>query len=179
MTLAKKTTSTTRSKNTTGKTTTPRVTKPKPVQKLPPNPFMNEILELVCSQKTKEDKIRVLKEYQTPALMSLFIWNYDDSVISVLPEGEVPYQPNESPLGVDHSSLRKDYRNLYNFVKGGNDSLSKVRRETIFIQILESLHPSEAEILILVKDKKLETKYPVGFDVVQEAYPEIKWGGRS
>jgi hypothetical protein len=140
---------------------------------------MNEILDLVHEQETEEDKIKVLKQYETDALKSLLIWNYDDTVVSLLPEGEVPYRPNENPLGTDHSSLRRDYKNLYNFVKGGNDSLSKVRRETIFIQILESLHPLEADILVLVKDKNLENKYDINFDIVQKAYPDIQWGNRS
>jgi hypothetical protein len=64
-------------------------------------------------------------------------------------------------------------------VKGGNDSLSKIRRETIFIQILESLHPNEADVLVLVKDKKLEDKYDISLDVVKQAYPDIVWGNRS
>jgi hypothetical protein len=140
---------------------------------------MNEILDLIHEQETEEDKIKVLKQYETDALKSLLIWNYDDTVVSLLPEGEVPYRPNENPLGTDHSSLRRDYKNLYNFVKGGNDSLSKIRRETIFIQILESLHPLEADILVLVKDKNLENKYDISFDVVQKAYPDIQWGNRS
>jgi hypothetical protein len=140
---------------------------------------MNEILDLVHEQKTDEDKVNVLRQYETDALKSLLIWNYDDTVVSLLPEGEVPYRPNENPLGTDHSSLRRDYKNLYNFVKGGNDSLSKVRRETIFIQILESLHPLEADILVLVKDKNLENKYDITFDIVKEAYPDIQWGNRS
>jgi len=140
---------------------------------------MNEILDLVHEQETEENKIKVLQEYANDALKTLLIWNFDDSIISLLPSGEVPYQPNESPLGVDHSSLRRDYKNLYNFVKGGNDSLSKIRRETIFIQILESLHPNEANVLILVKDKNLEDKYDISFDLVQKAYPDIQWGNRS
>lgn len=140
---------------------------------------MNEILDLVHEQETEEDKVKILQQYANDALKTLLIWNFDESIISLLPSGEVPYQPNESPLGVDHSSLRRDYKNLYNFVKGGNDSLSKIRRETIFIQILESLHPNEAEVLILVKDKNLEDKYDISFDVVQKAYPDIVWGNRS
>jgi len=140
---------------------------------------MNEILDLVHEQETDEDKIKVLKTYENDALKTLLIWNYDESIISLLPTGEVPYQPNESPLGVDHSSLRRDYKNLYNFVKGGNDSLSKIRRETIFIQILESLHPNEADVLVLVKDKNLEDKYDISFEVVKQAYPDIRWGNRS
>ncbi len=172
-TTTKKTTSRTR------KTPAKSTTQSKTTKKLPPNPFMNEILDLVHEQETDEDKVKILQQYANDALKTLLIWNFDESIISLLPTGEVPYQPNESPLGVDHSSLRRDYKNLYNFVKGGNDSLSKIRRETIFIQILESLHPNEAEVLILVKDKNLEDKYDISLDIVKQAYPDIVWGNRS
>jgi len=97
----------------------------------------------------------------------------------MIPEGEVPYKQNEVPIGTDHTSLRREYQQLYHFVKGGNDSLTTIRRETMFIQILEGLHPREAEILCLVKDKKLSTKYKVDLDLIKEAYPDITWGGRS
>ena len=147
--------------------------------KLPPNPFMHEILDLVSKQRTVAKKTEVLKQYECDALKSLFIWNFDDSIISLLPEGNVPYKPNENPLGTDHSSLRREQRNLYMFVKGGNDALSTIRRETIFIQMLEGLHPKEADIVIAVKDKNLEDMYDVPFEVVEEAYPDIEWGGRS
>ena len=149
------------------------------VKKLPSNPFMNEIFELVSEQKTDAKKVAVLKEYECDILKSLFIWNFDDSVISLLPPGEVPYKPNESPLGTDHSSLRREQRSLYNFVKGGNDQLSTISRETIFIQMLEGLHPKEADIVIAVKDGDLEDMYDIPYEVVEEAYPDIQWGGRS
>ena len=68
---------------------------------------------------------------------------------------------------------------LYNFVKGGNSSLKSLRRETMFIQILEGLHPLDAEILCLVKDKKLSDKYKITKENVAEAYPNIVWGNRS
>ena len=167
---------------TTGSPRTKKTRKPRKktvVKKLPSNPFMNEILELVSKQKTDADKVALLKEYECDILKSLFIWNFDGSVISLLPQGSVPYKPNESPLGTDHSSLRREQRSLYNFVKGGNDALSTIRRETIFIQMLEGLHPKEADIIIAVKDKGLEELYDVSFDVVEEAYPDIQWGGRS
>ena len=167
---------------TTGGPKTPRKPrKPRKTasKKLPTNPFMNEILELVAEQKTDDKKVAILKEYECDILKSLFIWNFDDSVISLLPEGNVPYKPNENPLGTDHSSLRREQKNLYLFVKGGNDSLSTIRRETIFIQMLEGLHPSEADIVIAVKDKALEDKYDIPFEVVEEAYPDIEWGNRS
>ena len=166
---------------TTGSPRTKKTRKPRKTaaKKLPSNPFMNEILELVSEQKTDSKKVAILKEYECDIIKSLFIWNFDDSIISLLPEGNVPYKPNESPLGTDHSSLRREQRSLYNFVKGGNDKLSTIRRETIFIQMLEGLHPSEADIIIAVKDKDLEDLYDVPFEVVEEAYPDIEWGGRS
>ena len=148
-------------------------------QKLPPNPFIHEVLELVNKQRSRAKKVEVLKEYETDALKTIFIWNFDDTVVSMIPEGQVPYKENEVPVGTDHTSLRREFKHLYNFVKGGNDSLSSLRRETMFIQILEGLHPEEAKILCLVKDKALQSKYKVSYDVVREAYPDIQWGGRS
>ena len=166
---------------TTGSPRTKKPRKPRKTatKKLPSNPFMNEILELVSEQKTDAKKVALLKEYECDILKSLFIWNFDESVISLLPPGTVPYKANENPLGTDHSSLRREQRNLYMFVKGGNDALSTIRRETIFIQMLEGLHPKEADIVIAVKDKALEDKYDIPFEVVEEAYPDIEWGGRS
>ena len=146
---------------------------------LPPNPVIFEILDLVSAQRSKAKKVEVLQEYRDPSLVSILIWNFDDTVVSIIPEGEVPYNPNEVPVGTDHTSLRREYRNLYHFVQGGNTSLSTIRRETMFIQMLEGLHPREAEILCLIKDKKLTTKYKLTYEVVKEAYPDIEWGGRS
>jgi len=182
----------------TKKTTTSNV-------KLPQNPFIYEILDLASKQRSKAKKVEVLKEYETDALKSIFIWNFDESVISMIPEGDVPYgdaedqsvysgtlsenlakeaKGGESATGQDmdgrgKTSLRREYQNLYHFVKGGNDGLSSIRREMMFINLLRGLHPREAELLCLVKDKKLETKYKITHDVVKEAYPDIKWGRRS
>ena len=162
----------------TKKTTTTR-RKPTVVVKLPPNPFVHEILELVESQRTKAKKIEILREYDDLALKAILIWNFDPTAISVLPEGPVPYKENEVPIGTDHTSLRREWKNLYHFVKGGNDRLSAIRRETMFVQMLEGLHPEEAKIVCLVKDKDLESRYKITYDMVQQAYPDIKWGGRS
>ena len=165
-------TSSTRKKTTAKKAVT--VTK-----KLPPNPFIHEILELVSKQRTINKKIEILKEYRNDALTAVLIWNFDDSVISLLPEGNVPYERNEVPVGTDHTSLRKEWKNMYHFVKGGNDSLSKTRRETMFIQMLEGLHPDEADLVCLIKDKGLSTKYKISKQVVEQAFPDIRWGDRS
>jgi len=151
----------------------------KSTTKLPPNPFVHEILEQVSKQRSAAKKVEALKEYRSDAIVSLLIWNFDDTVISMLPEGEVPYNKSEAPLGTDHTSLRKEWRNLYHFVKGGNDSLSKTRRESMFIQMLEGLHPEEADIVCLVKDKALGSKFKITKANVEAAYPDITWGGRS
>ena len=157
----------------------PTTRKPSVRVKLPPNPFVHEILELVDSQRTKAKKIEILREYNDLALKAILIWNFDPTAISVLPEGPVPYKENEVPIGTDHTSLRREWKNLYHFVKGGNDRLSAIRRETMFVQMLEGLHPEEAKIICLVKDKDLESRYKITYDVVQQAYPDIQWGGRS
>ena len=158
----------------------------KPVKKkvakrptLPPNPFVNEILDYISKQKSKIAKVEALKEYRNDALVSILIWNFDETVVSMIPEGDVPFTPNDSPQGTDHTSLRREQRNLYHFVKGGNDSLNNLRRESMFIQMLEGLHPSEAKIVVLAKDGRLHEDYAVTYDQVKEAYPDITWGGRS
>lgn len=177
------------------------------IQELPTNPFAFEVLNLVSKQRTNAKKVEVLKKYEDDSLKTIFIWNFDESVISLLPVGDVPYastgeqtsysgtlsgkiedavskmeEINSNSLGSTdqgRSSIRKEHHMFYNFVQGGNNTLSSLRRETMFINILEGLHPLEAEILCLVKDKKLETKYKITKEIVSEAYPDIKWGGRS
>ena len=157
--------------STTKKTTTRR----KKVE-LPPNPFLNEILDYVESQKTKAKKVQALQEYRDDSLTAILIWNFDDRVQSAIPEGVVPYKENEVPVGTDHTSLRREWKNLFHFIKGGNDELSSLRRETMFIQMLEGLHPEEAKIICLVKDKNLTEKYKVTRELVEEAFPDIVWG---
>ena len=149
------------------------------IERLPPNPFMSEILELVHKQRTKAKKVDVLKHYRDDALTAVLIWNFDPSVTSALPDGDVPYTPNDVPEGTDHTSLRREWKNLYHFIKGGNDELSGLRRESMFVQMLEGLHPKEADLICLVKDKRLTTKYKVTYDQVKEAYPDIVWGDRT
>lgn len=174
---------------------------------LPANPFIFEVLNLVSKQRTNIKKVEVLQKYNDPSLRAIFIWNFDESVISSLPAGIVPYSSvgeqgsfsgtlsekiddavgkmseiGSNSLGSQDqgfSSIRKEYSKFYNFIKGGNDSLSSLRRETMFINVLQGLHPLEAEILCLVKDKQLETKYKITKELVSQAYPEIVWGGRS
>ena len=183
-----------------------KTTKKDPLE-LPLKPFAFEVLHLLSKQRSKAKKIEVLKRYEDPSLKAIFIWNFDETIVSVLPPGEVPYGNNKednmvtgtlsdkindavgkmSEMGSNslgsqdqgQASIRKEYTKFYNFLKGGNDKLSSLRRETMFINILEVLHPLEAEILILVKDKKLTDKYKITKEIAGAAYPQITWGGRS
>ena len=141
--------------------------------------LLSEVLQKVSNAKTKAQKIKILKELRTDALVSILIWNYDDSVKSMLPEGDVPYTPNDAPVGTEHSRLLQEYRKLFHFVKGGNDSLQRTTRERMFIQMLEGLSSAEASLICLVKDKKLQKKYKVTKACIDEAYPDIEWGNRS
>ena len=202
MTTTKKTTT----KKTTVKTVKARASST-PIPTLPTNPFVYEVFDAASKQRSKAKKVEVLKRYAHDSIMTVLIWNFDETAISVLPPGDVPYGTNRednsmtgtlsdkindavgkmaemgsNSLGSQDqgkSTIRKEYSKFYNFVKGGNDSLSSLRRETMFINILEGLHPLEAEILILVKDKRLTDKYKITKEIVSLAYPQITWGGRS
>ena len=147
--------------------------------KLPKDALVSEILDAASKARSKTKKVEILQEFDSPALRAVLIWNFDDSARSMLPEGDVPYSPNEAPKGTDHNRLTSEYKNLYHFVKGGNDTLAPLRRESMFIQLLERLHAEEAEVICLTKDKRLSDKYKITQDVVSEAFPEIKWGWRS
>ncbi len=184
----------------------PTKTKKTTNEVLPQNPFVFEVLELASKQRSKAKKVEVLQEYEHNSVKAVLIWNFDDTIISMVPEGEVPYGDigdqtvysgtlsdnlekemrgdMESATGQDldgrgKTSLRREWQNLYHYVKGGNDSLSKTRREMMFINLLRGLHPKESQVLCLVKDKVLSTKYKITKDVVETAYPDIQWGGRG
>ena len=187
-------------------TTKPKKTtrKAAPIPDLPVNPFLFEVLDVVVAQKTKARKIEALRKFGDNALKTIFIWNFDETVISTLPPGDVPYaavdeqdsfsgtlsekirdavdkmdELGSKSLGSQDqgkSSIRAEFKRFYNFVKGGNDALSSLRKETMFINILQGLHPLEAEIIVLVKDGRLEDRYKITKDVVSEAFPDIVWG---
>ena len=160
------------------KTTRAKTVKVQP-EVLPRNPFVFEVLDLVSRQRSKPKKIQVLKKYEDISLKSVLIWNFDQSIISVLPAGEVPYNVNDAPAGTEHTSLEHESRLFFHFIEGGNQNLTKSKRENMFIQLLEGLHKDEANVLCMVKDKKLGKRYKVTKAAVAEAFPQINWGGRS
>ena len=99
--------------------------------RLPRNPLLSEVLGLVSKQKTKAKKIQVLKQYESLHLKSILIWNFDESVQSMLPDGDVPFKQNDAPAGTEHLHLAYEWKKLYNFVKGGNDVLRPMKREQL------------------------------------------------
>ena len=140
--------------------------------------LMHEVLQKVSNAKTKKEKIALLKKFNTPALRMLFIVNFDESVVSMLPVGSVPYTPNEAPEGTEHTQLEKEARLLHHFFKGGSN-VTQNKRESMFIQMLEGLSAGEAEVLTLAKDKKIGKRWKITKACVSEAFPAIEWGGRS
>lgn len=140
--------------------------------------LISEVLQKVSNAKTKVEKIKLLREHNSEALRQILIANFDESVVCLLPEGEVPYTPNDAPKGTEHTILEKEYRKLYIFFKGGS-SLNQTQRENLFIQMLEGLHEEEAAVLTMVKDKALGKRYKVTRACVEEAFPQIHWGNRG
>ena len=144
--------------------------------KLPDNPLVSELFKAVHGKKDKGGKKELLSQYKRDDVKALLIWNFDKQIKSAIPEGEVPYKKNEAPINSGgHTRLIHEWRTLYNYIRGGNDQLSQMKRETMFIQLLEGLHESEAELLMLVKDKKLQSKYRITRALVEEVFDEITW----
>jgi len=143
--------------------------------KLPPDQLISEIMQRVSNAKTRDEKIEILRHYDSPALRAVLIWNFDERVESAIPDGEVPYTANDAPAGTEHTRLIHDWKKFNYFVKGVSN-IAQTKRETMFIQLCESLHKSEAEVLCVVKDKQLHKKYRVTKAVVQQAFPDIVWG---
>ena len=189
----------------TAKTAKKTATKSKSLPELPRMPFAFEVLNLASTQRAKAKKVEVLQKYGDLSLKMILKWNFDTSIVSILPEGEVPYsgfddqrnmnmklsqvisdevrrmhEVGSFSLGASdkegHTTIRREAKHFYRFVRGGDDAMNAIRRETMFINILEGLHPLEAEIVVLVKDGKLEDRYKVSKDVVSTAFPDIVWG---
>ena len=193
---------TTTAKKTTTKPKTVRVAK---LPELPRMPFAFEVFDLASKQRSKAKKVEVLQKYTELSIKQILKWNFDTTIVSALPEGEVPYtgydeqttkggtlttkisqevrrmhETGSFSLGSSdqegHTTIRRESKHFYRFVKGGDDAMNQIRRETMFINILEGLHPLEAEIIVLVKDGRLEDRYKITKDVVSEAFPDIVWG---
>ena len=133
--------------------------------------LISEIFTKINNAKDKPKKIEVLRKYDTPGMRMILKGAFDPKIEWELPEGTPPYIENEAPAGTEHTYLEVEARRLYNFAKGGNNTINKIRKETLFIQMLEGLHASEAKVLIDVKNKSLNKTYKgLTSDMVKEAF---------
>ena len=138
---------------------------------MPYTPLMSEVLDKVAKAKTKKQKVELLRQHNTDALRMVLKSSFDPRIEWDLPEGDVPYTPNDAPEGTEHNMLVHEARTLYHYIKGGNPQLTQNRRENMFIQLLEGLHQDEAEIIVSAKDKGLHRKYKgLSANVVREAF---------
>jgi len=130
-----------------------------------------QLLKEVSEAKTNKDKVEILRSNTHPALKDILRVNFDSDVVSLLPEGAPPYEKDDAPEGYSVSSLFKTHKQFKYFFKGpiGNQ-VQAVRREKLFIDALESMHPSESELLITAKDRKLKG---LTASIVNEAFPGL------
>ena len=149
--------------------------------------LISEVLQRVSNAKTKSEKVHILVEYKSAALTKVLLCNFAKCISFMFPEGKTPFEANEAPAGIDHQMLVKEHRLLEKFIKktqpngvvvygcSGNTkpNIKQLKKESLWIQLLESLHADEAEILDLIKDKKLTDRYKITKQNVIEAFPEL------
>tara|TARA_Y100000592_G_scaffold77025_1_gene120677 strand:+ start:50 stop:625 length:576 start_codon:yes stop_codon:yes gene_type:complete len=135
-------------------------------------PLMNEIATKVNNAKDKPRKLKVLKDHDSVALRQVLKGAFDPKIEWLLPKGDdIPYNRNDAPIGTEHTLLQQEAKRLYLFTKGGDNTLTQNKRETLFIQMLEGLSGDEADFLVTVVNKKVNNKYK-GFtaNLVKEAF---------
>ena len=113
--------------------------------------YLPELLEEI-----NKDPSLLQKMKGDPALTLLFQSAFDPAKKFLLPEGNPPYKPDAAPIGMSMGVLRQELKRFYVFCR---QDLPAVRREDLFIQLLEGVHPTEADLLLLVKDQDLTSKY--------------------
>ena len=123
------------------------------------NLSFHEILTKVNNAKDKPKKLEVLQKYDTNELRMFLKGAFDDKLEWLLPEGSPPYTPNEAPVGTEHTWLKQEVKRMFHFLKGGNPQLSQMKRDNMFIQMLEGLSEEEAKLLVWAKDNELNKHY--------------------
>jgi hypothetical protein len=135
------------------------------------NLSFHEILTKVNNAKDKPKKIEVLKKYDTNELRMFLKGAFSEKLEWLLPEGKPPYTPNDAPVGTEHTWLKQEVKRMFHFLKGGNPQLSQMKRDNMFIQMLEGLSKEEAELLIWAKDNELNKHYKgLTSNLVKEAF---------
>jgi hypothetical protein len=129
-----------------------------------------EVLKLASEQKTKEEKINIFRKNDSSALRTVLKYALDPAVKWALPPGAPPYKP--APYLDQQSMLYHEARRLYLFIEGGNPNLTPLKRESLFIGLIESIDPEDAKVLLAAKDKKLPVK-GITSTIVNEAFPGL------
>jgi hypothetical protein len=132
---------------------------------------ISEILDKASKAKTFEDKVTVLRNNTTPALIWVLKIAFHPDIKWLLPPGNPPYKPSE--FFDVHGALRRDYRKLQYFVSNqGYDSLRQLKREVMFVELLETIHKDDAVLLLAIKDGKMPYK-SISYRLVAEAFPGL------
>ena len=133
--------------------------------------LISEILDKVSKLKTKKEKVAWLKDQNTDGLRVVIKSSFDPKIKWLLPEGDVPFRRNDAPAGTEHTDLHMESKKLYHFIEGGNYDITQTKRETLFIQVLEGLQESDADVLVAAKEKSLHRKFKgLSDNVVKEAF---------
>jgi hypothetical protein len=111
-----------------------------------------EFLEKVGKLKRTQEKIDALAANDSLPLRIILQACYDPAVVWMLPPGAPPYKAND--LTDQEHVLIKETEKLRYYIKGFYDDLPQLKRETMFVQLLENVAPKDAELLCLIKDKK-------------------------
>ena len=148
--------------------------------------LISEVLQRVSNAKTKTEKVDILQEYKSSALTKILLCNFSKSINFVFPSGKTPYTENQVPKGIEHQMLIREHRLLEKFITknvngtllfgcsgGPRPRIQQIKKEALWIQLLEALHVEEADLLDMVKDKKLSDRYKITRQNVIDAFPEL------
>lgn len=128
------------------------------------------ILKFTSRLPNEEEKIKCLRANDNSAIRTILKYCYDPNIKWALPEGEPPYTPCEYPH--QETMLYNEIRRLYLFLEGGNPNLSQLRREVLFLEILQEIDPEDAKLLLSIKDKKLPYD-GLNAKIVLKAFPDL------
>jgi len=156
--------------------------------KLPVNQtLISEVMQRVSNAKTKTEKVSILKQYKSDALTKVLLCNFASNIKFVFPSGKTPFTPQDRPKGIDHNRLISEHRFIDKFItktvngvryfgcsQTTRPRLQQLKKEQLWVQMLEGLHPEEAKLMDLVKDKKLNTRYKITKQNVIDAFPELR-----
>lgn len=136
-------------------------------------PLISEVLKECGKLKSKKERVEFLRKNSHPAIRDVLRVAFDDDIVSLLPEGTPPYQKDDAPKGHEYLTLYRAHRRFKYFFKGPvANELKPIRRESMFISLLESLHAEDAEMLCLAKDKKLKIT-GITKKLVSDAFPNL------